>query len=69
VFLTESESGARLKIFRVDLGTGARAPWKEIVAPPGDRSVMDPVITPDGKSYAYRYYRSSGNIYLVEGLK
>jgi len=69
VFITESLSGARLKIFRVELRTGARALWKEIAALPGDQGVYNPRITPDGKSYAYTYFRNPGNLYLVDGLK
>jgi Tol biopolymer transport system component len=69
VFLKEALSGAKLKISRVDLRTGARTVWKELVAPPGDRWVLQPQITPDGKSYAYTYHRDSGNLYRVEGLK
>ena len=69
MFVAESRSGARIKILRVNLDTGERAVWKEIVARSGDQRVSDPVITPDGKSYAYTHYRGSSDLYMVEGLK
>ena len=64
-----------LRIFKLDLSTGARQFWKEL-APP-DPSVLidigsDPGqirLTPDGKSYAYTYWTFEGELYLAQGLK
>jgi eukaryotic-like serine/threonine-protein kinase len=64
-----------LRIHRLDLATGDRRFWKELVPP--DPTVLidigsDPGqvrVTPDGKSYAYTYWTFEGELYLVLGLK
>ena len=64
-----------LRIHRLDLGTGDRRFWKELVPP--DPTVLidigsDPGqirITPDGKSYAYTYWTFEGELYLAKALK
>jgi hypothetical protein len=64
-----------LRIHRLDLSTGAREFWKELV--PADPTVLidigsDPGqvrIAPDGKSYAYTYWTFEGELYLAQGLK
>ena len=64
-----------LRIHRLDLSTGAREFWKELVPP--DPTVLvdigsDPGqvrITPDGRSYAYTYWTFEGELYLARGLK
>ena len=61
-------------IFRIDLQSGRREPWKDLT--PGDiagyigidahpRGVR---VTPDGKAYAYTYWKLLDYLYLVEGL-
>src|SRR5262249_6441961 len=59
------------KIFRLDLATGARAPWKEITpSDPAGVFGIDPIrLTPDGKAYVYSYRRLLSDLYLMEGLK
>jgi hypothetical protein len=56
---------------RIDLATGRRTLWKELMPP-------DPVgviwigavrIAADERSYAYQYSRSSSELFLVEGLQ
>lgn len=64
-----------LRIHRLDLSTGVREFWKELVPP--DPTVLidigsDPGqvrITPDGRSYAYTYWTFEGELYLARGLK
>ena len=64
-----------LRIHRLDLATGERRFWKELVPP--DPTVLidigsDPGhvrVTPDGNSYAYTYWTFVGELYLVRGLK
>jgi len=64
-----------LRIYRLDVSTGARQFWKELVPP--DRTVLidigsDPGqirISPDGRSYAYTYWTFAGELYLAEGLE
>jgi WD40 repeat protein len=64
-----------LRIHRLDLATGDRRFWKELVPP--DPTVLidigsDPGqvrISADGKSYAYTYWTFEGELYLAGGLK
>jgi serine/threonine protein kinase/Tol biopolymer transport system component len=60
-----------VKITRVDLATGRRDPWKEII--PADMAGVEgiPVIklSADGKSYAYSVARVLSDLYVVDGLK
>jgi eukaryotic-like serine/threonine-protein kinase len=64
-----------LRIHRLDLSTGVREFWRELVPP--DPTVLidigsDPGqvrITPDGRSYAYTYWTFEGELYLAQGLK
>lgn len=75
-FLFVREAGnLALRIHRLDIATGAREFWKELVPP--DPSVVidigsDPGqvrITADGKAYAYSYWTFDGELYLAQGLK
>ena len=67
------EGGAgQTRIIRLDIATGKRELWKEITPadPAGVRpGMVFPVITPDGKSWAYTTARFLSRLYLVEGLK
>ena len=59
------------KIYKLNINTGQRVPWKE-VAPPdsaGVYSIVEFVMTPDAKAYAYSYTRLLSELYLVKGLK
>jgi len=64
-----------LRIFKLNLTTGDRQFWKELVPP--DPTVLidigsDPGqvrIAPDGRSYAYTYWTSDGELYLADGLR
>ena len=59
------------KINRHDIATGRTEPWRElaIADPAGLRAVNNIVLTPDGKSYAYTFWRALGRLYVVRGLK
>ncbi len=59
------------RVFRIDLDTGRRVLWKELMPadPAGLEAIINILLTPDGKSYAYTYSRSLSDLYLVEGLK
>ena len=63
--------GLPVKITRVDLATGSRQPFKEIVPadPAGAQSVPSLRISADGKSYAYSLGRWLSDLYVVDGLK
>ena len=58
-------------ITRVDVATGKRTIWKEVV--PADAAGVDALgaffFTPDMNSYVYSYTRTLSDLYLVEGLK
>ena len=60
-----------MRIDRLDLATGRREPWKEIL--PADATgvvrVSSVFLAPDGSFYVYAYSRVLSNLYLVEGLK
>jgi Tol biopolymer transport system component len=59
------------KIVRLDVSTGERSPWKELM--PLDNAGVQNIgpirITPDGKTYVYGFQRRLSDLYLVEGLK
>jgi serine/threonine protein kinase len=64
------EGTATVRVIRLDLSTGAAAPWKDFVLDPSRTSSVVPiVITRDGRSYAYTYGRYSSDLYLVTGLR
>ena len=60
-----------LKVSRLDVATGRKEPFKEIV--PGDKAgiFFTPglAITPDGKGYVYTVRRYLMDLYLADGLK
>ena len=64
-------AGLPCVITRVDLATGKRTPWKQLV--PADAAGVDSIggigITPDARSYVYSYPRELSDLYVVEGLK
>ncbi len=59
------------KVYRLDIATGRKELWRELMPfdAAGVRSISPPLVTPDGKSYAYAYIRTLSDLYLVEGLK
>ena len=62
---------APARVFKVDVATGLREPWKTIA--PADRSglvaIDNIVMTPDARSYAYSYQRILTSLEVVEGLR
>jgi eukaryotic-like serine/threonine-protein kinase len=63
--------GLPLKITRIDLASGKRTPFKEIVPsdPAGAQSIPSIRFSADGKSYAYSLGRWLSDLYVVDGLK
>jgi hypothetical protein len=54
----------------LDPRTGTRKPWLETMPPdPAGLLYANFFITPDGKSYAYRYRRVLSTLYVTDGLK
>jgi Tol biopolymer transport system component len=63
---------APLPIIRLNLATGRKETWKEIL--PADRTGLIRIerftITPDGRSYAYSFSRvTASDLYVISGLK
>jgi hypothetical protein len=58
------------RISLVDLATGRRSVWRELVPrdPAGIMNVYQPIVTPDGRTYAYGWHRAISDLYLVDGL-
>jgi Tol biopolymer transport system component len=58
-------------VYRIDLSSGARALWKELMPPgtAGVHEVLRILLTPDLQGYAYTYTRDLSVLYLIEGLK
>jgi eukaryotic-like serine/threonine-protein kinase len=74
IFLRGS-ADAELKIYRLDLRTGARQLWKDLT-PPYAAGIIDigtdpgqVRMTPDGRSYVYTFWTALGELYVAEGLK
>jgi len=62
--------GPSMTVSKLDASTGMRSPWRTFRLPdPAGVFVGSPVLTPDGKSYAFHYGRALGVLYQVEGLK
>jgi hypothetical protein len=70
LFLRKLEEPAYLKISRLDVATGRKELWKELRTPdPVGVQIIQAVLTPDGKSYAYSFQRDISTLYLAEGLR
>jgi len=59
------------KVYRLDLNTGQRRLWRDLMPPdPAGVEYVGPILpTPDGNAYVYGYRRLLSDLYLVEGLK
>jgi eukaryotic-like serine/threonine-protein kinase len=59
------------KLYQLELATGKKTIWKQVVPvdPTGVSTIGPVLMTPDGKTYAYGFHRTLGDLYLVEGLK
>src|SRR6266542_539240 len=59
------------KVYRLDVATGRKELLRELMPfdAAGVRAISPPLVTPDGKSYAYAYIRTLSDLYLVEGAK
>jgi eukaryotic-like serine/threonine-protein kinase len=66
-----ADFGNPAKVFKLNLATGKREPWKDLTPsdPAGVGGIAPIHITPDGKSYVYSLYRDLCDLYLVKGLK
>ena len=69
--LVIGSSNLPAKIERVDLETGARTPWRELMPPDtsGVSSMRGFRFTPDGRTYGYTFIVQLDDLYLVENLR
>jgi serine/threonine protein kinase len=60
-----------IQVYRVELATGRREPWKTLSPPdPTGVNYLGPIfVAPDAKSYVYNLDRRLSNLYVVTGLK
>jgi len=58
-------------IYQVDLASGRRQLWKDLVPPQPDgvNFIRPPHIAADGKTYAYNYNRVLSTLYVADGLR
>lgn len=58
-------------VFRLDIATGQRSPWRKLVPPdPAGLATIPTVrLTPDGMVYAYTYLHILSDLYVISGLK
>jgi hypothetical protein len=63
--------GIPSKVWRVNVTTGARTPWQDVLPsdPTGVVRIFPVIVTPDGRSYAYTYGRFLSTLYVVNGLR
>jgi Tol biopolymer transport system component/predicted Ser/Thr protein kinase len=66
-----ASGGLPLRIDRLELDSGKRTAWKEIVLadPTGADSIANVQLTPDGKCYCYSFIRNLSRLYVVENLR
>jgi Tol biopolymer transport system component len=59
------------RIVRLDLATGKRTPWLDLVPPDpaGVEGISVVDVTEDGRSYLYSYTRVLSDLYVVTGLR
>jgi Tol biopolymer transport system component len=67
----QARGGLGSRIDRLDLATGHRELWKQVM--PADAAgvvrISSVFVSPDGTFYGYAYSRVLSNLFLVEGLK
>jgi hypothetical protein len=59
------------RIERLDVASGRTQPWNRLghTIPSGLAGDYRVLVTPDGESYAYNYFRSLSDLYLTSKLK
>jgi serine/threonine protein kinase/Tol biopolymer transport system component len=69
LFVARSES-TPARLYVINLRTGERRLWKSFTPPdPAGVATVDPLVTPDGKSYFYNYPRVLTELYVMDGVK
>ncbi len=69
-FYVSERQGTVIKVFRRDLASGRREPVREITpSDPAGVFAITSLLSQDGASYVYAYWRHLSNLYVVDGLK
>jgi hypothetical protein len=70
LFVWSWYSGVPARAYLVDIETGERSLWREVIPadPAGVKGIVSLVPTPDGRGYAYSYFRGLETLYLLSGL-
>ena len=65
------QAKSSIRVFRLNILTGQRTPFKEIAVPdgPGECETMHILFSSDSRAYAFGYLRMLSDLYLVAGLK
>jgi hypothetical protein len=58
-----------LPVSIVDVDSGERTPWRDIIPSRPVEQVLRLRITPDGRAYAYNYIMKASELYLTEGME
>jgi hypothetical protein len=71
LFLRPDARELPAQVFRLDVATGRREVWKELMPgdPAGITLLSATAISEDGKTVLFTYSRSLSDLYLAEGLK
>ena len=71
LFVWRLSSDLPARVDRLDVETGERSLWREFTptGPAGVRGIVSLIPTPDGRAYAYSYFRGLETLYLLSGLK
>jgi Tol biopolymer transport system component len=70
LFVRSGTPANPLRVFRLELGSGRRSIWKDLLPPdPAGLVQLSPVVTPDGGAYAYGYVRILSDLYEIDGLR
>ena len=70
LYVFSRDESPKASIFRVDLSSGNREPWKDLSPPDavGIHGISRVFLSADGQSYVYTYVRLLDELYLVDGL-
>jgi serine/threonine protein kinase len=70
LFVWSWDSAMPARAYLVDIETGERSLWREMIPadPAGVQAIVSLVPTPDGRGYAYSYFRGLETLYLLSGL-
>jgi hypothetical protein len=70
LFVSPEALARRVPISRLDVATGRREAWKDLgpTDPVGSPMTMRTQVTPDGSRYAYLYFVTASELFLIDGV-